>query len=174
MSALCCLAGLKKVTSFIYVLWHLIYHIHHNRPSAVSLLPIVLSWGILPMHLLHQVFLQTSYCLWCITLISVFPLTQDSSVWLTSGRLPTGECVKELGKCCTLLPPEAAADPPFINPSSFAMEVQSLERFRLFQTRPHGLLLAFPGKYVVTCCTRKLPRWLQSAMPNGQDTFLDD
>lgn len=28
------------------------------------------------------------------------------------------------------------------------------------------------SKYVVTCCSRKLPEWLHSAVPNYQDTFI--
>lgn len=50
--------------NLIYLhVWHFIDHSHHRKPSAVSPL-IILTWDILLMHPLHQLFLQTSYCSW--------------------------------------------------------------------------------------------------------------
>lgn len=88
-----------------------------HKPSAVSPL-IVLTWAILLMHLLHQLFFQTSYCSW------FRPSVQRLPIVTHVGCRPSYGCISELGKGW-IVPPAAVADPSFINPSFFAITVQS-------------------------------------------------
>lgn len=117
MQALYYGANLTKINLFICTLWHVIDHSQHHKPSAASPLTI-LTWDVLLMHPLHQLFWQTSYCSW------FRPLVQHLPIVAHAGCLPSDECISELGKGW-ILPPAAVVEPSFINPSFFAITVQS-------------------------------------------------